>query len=215
MHSKSIQSPSKKKIKESVPFMNGSYDFSTVGSGGEITYNEREITIILGLPAYNKEQLQTLYSKVLEWLVDIGQNRLIFDDIMDYYYMAEVENTSTLEQVMSFGQMTVTFVAEPFKKSVEYVGSDIWDVFNFEEDYFQSVDFNVQEYKEVKIYNPGRAAVPIIECNANMTVTLNDYTAELIDGVNEYWSFRLQPGTNHISIEGTGHIKFIFRKERL
>ena len=39
MHSKSIQSPPKKKIKETVPFMNGSYDFSTVGSNGEIMFS--------------------------------------------------------------------------------------------------------------------------------------------------------------------------------
>ena len=60
MERKSIQSPSKKKIKDSVPFMSGSYDFSTIGSNGEITYNEREIAVTFGLPANNKEQLQVL-----------------------------------------------------------------------------------------------------------------------------------------------------------
>ena len=30
----------KKKIKETVPFMNGYYDFSTIGSNGEIMYEE-------------------------------------------------------------------------------------------------------------------------------------------------------------------------------
>ena len=34
MHSKLIQSPSKKKIKMTVPYMNGDYDFSTIGSNG-------------------------------------------------------------------------------------------------------------------------------------------------------------------------------------
>ena len=134
MHSKSIQPPSKKKIKESVPFMNGSYDFSTVGSNGEIVYTERTITVVLGLPTDSKERLHRLYSKTIEWLMDVGKCQLIFDDIKTYYFMAEVEATSTFDEVMSFGRLTVTFTADPFKTSIEYVGDNLWDTFNFEED---------------------------------------------------------------------------------
>lgn len=215
MHSKTIQSPSKKKIKSSVPFMNGSYDFSTVATNGEIVYGEREITIVLGLPANSKEGLQTLHSSTLEWIVDVGRSVLIFDDIPDYYFIAEVENSTTLEQVMEFGKSAVTFVAYPFITSIDYAGDEKWDTFNFEREYMQDVEFDIVGSGTVIVYNSGRSICPLVNCSTNMTVTNNGYSSNFVTGNNKDWSFKLQNGINNISVNGTGHIKFIFKKERL
>jgi predicted phage tail component-like protein len=217
MHEKSINTPSKKKIKETVPFMNGTYDFSTVGSNGEIVYEEREITIILGLPETTQQRLQVLYSKTLEWLVDVGQKQLIFDDNKDYYYLAEVDKVDTFETVQSFGQLTVTFTAYPFKFGVNTVGNEEWDTFNFLEDKLQDTEFDVDAMSTlVNIYNPGRrSVVPIISVDAPMDVKIRDYTANLSTGDNKDYSFKIKPGDNIIEIIGVGHIKFIFRKESL
>ena len=215
MHSKSIQPPSKKKIKESVPFMNGSYDFSTVGSNGEINYDDREITVVLGLPADSKEKLTILYSKVLGWLMDSDKCRLTFDDDKMYYYMVEVEKTSTFEQVMEFGRLTVTFTAEPFKSSINYVVDDIWDIFNFEEDVIQDLHFDVENYKPISIFNSGRIIAPTINCSTTMALTINGITYTLDSGDNTFYDLKLQNGFTNIYIYGSGHIKFLFRKQVL
>jgi predicted phage tail component-like protein len=215
MHTKSIQPPPKKKIKESVPFMNGSYDFSTVLTNGEMIYEERQISIELGLPADSKEKLQMLYSETLEWLTDVGKSQLIFDDISDYYFMAEVVDAGSFEQTMEFGKLTVTFVADPFKSSIDYVGADVWDTFNFEEDEAQETEFDVMESGTITIYNPGRSVSPTINCSNSMSITIKGYTANLIAGDNKNWAIILGTGTNVIDINGSGHIKFIFRKEKL
>jgi predicted phage tail component-like protein len=215
MQDKSIQPPSKKKIKQSIPFMNGSYDFSTVGSNGEISYNEREITITLGLPTDSKERLQTAYSKALEWLQDVGKSQLIFDDSKDYYYLAEVEDASSFEQVMSYGKLTVKFVADPFKIGVNLEGSDVWDTFNFDEDVAQNVEFDVTGNATVNIINVGRLVSPTINASTSMTITVGGKTYNVVSGDNKLYGLKLQPGDNTITITGTGHIKFIFRKEVL
>lgn len=216
LHSKSIQAPSKKKIKESVPFMNGNYDFSTVATNGEIVYDSREITIVLGLPCDTKEQLQILYSQTLEWLEDIGQSHLIFDDMDDYYYMAEVESSSSFDEVMSFGTLSVTFVADPLKTSVDYVGKDIWDTFNFEEDYAISTTFDVNPTNEINVYNPGRIISPIIVVSVDMIIIYNGKTYNLLSGVNENYNLVLNHGINTIRIDsGIGIISFMFRKQSL
>lgn len=215
MHSKLIQPPSKKKIKESVPFMNGSYDFSTISSNGQISYSERKITISLGLPANNKEHLQVLYSSVLEWLEDCGKQKLIFDVVRDYYYMAEIEDVSSFEETMEFGKLELTFVADPFKHSVEYVGSDVWDTFNFEEDYAQDVEHTISGSKSITIYNPRRPVRPTIECNSSMSIIQNGTTYNLISGTNKPYNLYLNTGANNITVNGTGTIKFIFRKESI
>lgn len=215
MHSKSIQSPAKKKVKDSVPFMNGSYDFSTVGSNGEITYSEREITITLGLPAETKEILQVLYSKTLEWLVDVGKHKLIFDVMKDYYFLAEVEATSSFEETMEFGKLEVNFVVDPFKFSIDYVGTNIWDTFNFEEDYLQDSGYDIVTSKVITLYNPGRTTRPVITCNAPMTLIQNGKTYNLVVGDNQLYGFYLTNLINVLTINGTGRIDFIFRKESL
>lgn len=215
MQSKLIQSPSKKKIKETVPFMNGSYDFSTIATNGEITYSEREITIVFGLPAETKEQLQVLYSNVLEWLVDVGKQKLIFDDIRDYYYMAEVEEATSFEQTMEFGKLEVKFVADPFKYSINYIGLDLWDIFNFEEDIVQDSSYDINGSRTINVYNPGRSVRPIINCTAPMTIIQNGKTYNLSVGDNKLYGFYLKSLMNNLTINGTGRINFIFRKESL
>ena len=215
MHSKLIQPPSKKKIKEVVPFMNGSYDFSTVGSNGEILYTEREIKVVFGLPAETKERLQVMYSNALEWLMDSGKQQLKFDVIKDYYFIAEVEGSSSFEEVLAFGKLEVTFIAYPFKISVDYVGGDIWDTFNFEEDYLQSNSFEINVTKDITLYNPRRPVGPIINSSASMTLIKDGKTYNIVPGDNKLYGFRLNNLANNMTINGTGTIRFIFRKESI
>ena len=56
--SKNISNPKKRKIKETVPFMNGAYDFSLLY--GEQTYDERELRYTFSLPKMDKVKLNIL-----------------------------------------------------------------------------------------------------------------------------------------------------------
>lgn len=212
-----IQSPSKKKIKDSVPFMNGSFDFSTVGSNGEITYTERSIMIRFYLVEENTADLFNKYSQVLDWLLGVGQSKLTFCDMPDCYYLAEVENAPTFDNVIEeAGVMEVEFIAYPFKFGVNLEGSEQpWDTFNFELGYIQESKFDVTSSKTIELYNVGRTVSPTVNCTSNMTVILNGYTANFTTGDNTDWRFKLQPGINSITISGTGSIEFKFRKELL
>lgn len=214
----SIGAPSKKKIKEPVPFMNGDgYDFSTVGSNGEMVYSSRPIKIRFNLEEKNRSDLWDKYSEALEWLLGTGQQQLIFTDMADCYYLAEVENAPSFNTVVKkAGIMEVDFIADPFKYGVSVEGSEqMWDTFNFNTDYMQDTEFDIIGSKTVQIYNPGRKVSPAVNCNANFSVTANGYTANFIKGDNNDWLFYLISGMNTIQITGTGHIAFNFRKEML
>jgi predicted phage tail component-like protein len=215
MNSRIIQSPAKKKIKDSVPFMNGSYDFSTVGSNGEIVYSERQITINIGIPAETNEELQLVYSNLLNWLVDTGKHELIFDDLDDYYFLGEVESATKLSEVMEYGSFEVTITADPFKKSKEYVGSDIWDTFNFEEDYVQTNTYAISGSKSITMNNPGRTVRPLINCTATMTLVKDGKTYNLAKGNNNIYGLDFKTGVNTMTVSGTGTIKILFRKESI
>lgn len=215
LEKKQILPPRKKKIKVDIPFMNGAYDFSTVATNGEQVYGERPIQAIFSIPSKSTEELYILYSKVLMWLQDTGKQQLIFDDIPDYYFNAEVEEISNFEEILNFGRITITFIADPFKKGINEVGNEAWDTFNFEVDYMQDVEYDLSGSKTITLYNPGHIVAPLVNCTGSMTVTNNGYTANFIAGDNKDWRLKLQPGVNTLSVNGTGHIKFIFRKEVL
>lgn len=215
MDSKQISPPGKIKIKDTVPFMSGTYDFSTIGTNGEPVYGEREIKVILGLPTRSKEKLHVFYSQILEWLQDTGRQQLIFDDICDYYFMAEVESASSFEEMLKFGKLTVNFTCQPFKIGVNLEGSDIWDTFNFEVDVAQDTEFDITGSKTVNIINVGRLVCPTINTNASMSITFHSNTYNLAIGDNKFYDLKLQPGDNNMTVNGTGHIKFIFRKQVL
>jgi predicted phage tail component-like protein len=211
-----IESPSKKKIKESVPFMNSSYDFSTVATNGESVYTERKIKVKFNLKANSKTALYNKHSQVLAWLLDTGQSELTINDLTDCYFLAEVENAPSFDTVVKkAGIMDIEFIAEPFKIGKDYIGQEVWDNINFETDVLQDTSFNVSGSKTVSIYNPGRLVATEVIVDSNMSCTLNGYTANFTTSKSKDYKFKLQNGYNNITINGTGNIEFRFRKQVL
>ena len=215
MESASIGFPAKKKIKETVPFMNGYYDFSTIGSNGEIMYEEREIDITFGIPAQSKEELQFMYSNILEWSVDIPKSQLIFDSIPDYYFEGEVIDSSTLEETMAYGKLQLKFTCEPFKKSIAYISDGLWDPFNFEEDYLEDFTFVISGSGTVGIHNPGIMVRPNICCSATATRTINGKNYNLVKGNKKVYGFYVTIGVDKKTRQTNGTIGFKVRKEKI
>ena len=149
--SRSISIPSKRKIKDTVPFMNGSYDFSLLY--GEQTYDEREITYTFSLPKKDKVKLNMLKIKIIEWLYDGIQSKLYDDQIPGFYFLAECTGIDYDESFYNYAQLTVSFTAYPFKISTLQDGHDIWNEFNFELDIVQNTKFNVIENESITLYN--------------------------------------------------------------
>lgn len=112
---KHISSPLPKIIKDSVPYQNGAYDLSTIGSNGHIIYDTRNIVIKFLLISKDMSNLYELYSFILEWLINVGQSQLIFDFMPDYYFLARVEDIPTFDEFIDNGDLQITFVCDPFK----------------------------------------------------------------------------------------------------
>ena len=210
------QPPSPKKIFEPVPFMNGDgYDFSTVGSGDEIVYTGRDINCMFTLLGNSEENLYTQYGNILEWLLS-GNSPLIHDSMPDVCFSAEVTDAPTFSKENDSAELQFKFRAYPFKQGTSDEGSDqLWDTFNFETSYLQESEFNITGSQMITLINPGRSISPKVNCSSSMTVLNNGYTANFISGDNQDWRFKLKPGTNLITVTGTGTIAFIFRKEIL
>lgn len=212
--SRSISIPSKRKIKETVPFMNGSYDFSLLY--GEQTYDEREITYQFRLPKKDKVELNMLKLKIVEWLYDGIKSKLYDDQFPGFYFLAECTSIDYDESFYNYAQLTATFTAYPFKISTLQDGHDIWDNFNFELDIVQETKFEIENTKNIQLYNNGAISInPTVICSSNMEITKGNTTYKFNSGETKSWSFKLDKGLNDLIIKGTGTIEFKWYKEVL
>ncbi|WP_373845047.1 distal tail protein Dit [Clostridium sp.] len=220
---KTINAPSKKKITDSVPFMHGVYDFSTVGSNGEQVFDLRTVTVTLRIIAYSVEELHTVYRQALEWLMDDGEHELVFDFMPDFYFMAEVQDAPDWDKFLRYGLLSVDFICRPFKYSTSYMGDDIWDTFNFLTDYTQYTNtFKIDTLQVINICNNGRLITPVINVDIPMKLSIENSlkTYTLNVGDNKIWDLKLKNGTNFLMFEVItarviGTAKIIFRWESL
>lgn len=211
--SKKIGNPKKNKIKQEVPFMNGSYDFSLLY--GEQTYSERQLDYTFNLNEKNKIALNIKKIKILEWLNDGGKQPLYDDTIPGFYFLAEVDECVFNEDGRN-AELTVTFNAYPYKIAEKNEGNDIWDEFNFELDYAQDTKFTVAGEKTIELYNLGSSLItPTVKTTASFYVVKRGITYKFNKGVTTDWRFVLEKGINNIDIHGTGDIEFIFKREVL
>ena len=203
----------KNKTLVKIPFMNGSYDFSSL-YGGQ-TYEEEMRTYEFNLIAKDKYDLEIQKIKISDWLLD-GEQVEIYDDLLvGYHRLAECVDLS-FEESHNYAKVIANFRAYPFKIRDEYEGDDVWDTFNFESDVAQDVKFTVESFKrEVLINNGSNVVTPVVVCSAPMTVTLNNKTFKFLKGESKDYRFRLKKGDNSLKIEGKGTIEFKFRKEVL
>lgn len=202
-------------LRESIPFMNGSYDFSNIN--GDLTYSDREINI--GFSISNLSDLTTIrvniiYESVVLWLSS-GTNKLKIDH-NEGYFIGRVEEISPIGVANLTGRIDVKFTCNPIRFSERYEGSDIWDIFNFELDYSQSTSFAITGTKTVTINNPSiHSITPEVICSGDMEITKNDITYLFKAGTTKDWRFKLDKGENILNIKGTGDIELRFRKEVL
>lgn len=210
---KQIDPPSKKRITSSIPYMNGVYDFSELY--GEETYEERSLKYVFEIVEDTKELLNIKKIEAINWLMSGGKFYLYDDAIPGFKFFAECFDSSFTEEG-TIGKLTVNLVAYPFKISTMQDGHDIWDEFNFELDMFQETKFEIENIKNIQLYNNGAIGInPIVVCSSNMEITKGNTTYKFNSGETKSWSFKLDKGLNNLIIKGTGTIEFKWHKEVL
>lgn len=210
---KQIDPPSKKRITSSIPYMNGVYDFSQIY--GETTYEERSLQYVFEIVEDTKEMLNIKKIEAINWLMSDGKCYLYDDAIPGFKFFAECVDISFSEEGTR-GKLTAKFNAYPFKISTLQDGHDIWDEFNFELDIVQDTKFEIENIKNIQLYNNGAIGInPIVVCSNDMEIIKGTTTFKFKAGESKSWSFKLDKGLNDLTIKGTGTIEFKWSKEVL
>lgn len=211
---KSIGEPIPNYITDSVPFMQGTYDFSELY--GDITYSERVISYTFDIIDYTKQNMNGLKIAVLNWLKGSQKKILSDDSILGYYFLAQASDYEFSENGL-IGTLTVKFNCYPFKMGSELEGERLWDSFNFEVDTAQITKFNINKFKKIALYNVSACKItPTIIADDTFLITKGTETYEIQKGTTKDYRFKLDEGMNILTISGSsGNISFEFRQEVL
>jgi hypothetical protein len=205
--------PPEKLITDTVPFMQGNYDFSDIL--GERFYDNRTLSYVFEIKNRNYTNRKIVQTSLENWLMKDGFSDLYDDHAEGYYYKAKCTHITT-EDATGGLRVTVDFDAYPFKIGVLEEGHDIWDEFNFELDASIVNEFSVAGTQQIDMYNIGsNSQAPILITTAPMTIFKGGITYNVPSGRSQNDSFRLNMGSNPMTITGNGLIKFEWHKELL
>lgn len=212
--SREFNPPSKRKVKETLPFLNGSYDFSLLY--GDDVYEERTIKYVFDFRYENKIDFINKKIAITDWFTSNSKEPLYDDLVPNYYFIAECEDSIKFSEGYIDCEVTVIFTAYPFKISTLQDGHDVWDKFNFELDMVQNTKLEVNGTENIQLYNNGAVGInPIVICSNDMEIIKGNTTFKFKAGQAKSWSFKLDKGLNDLTVKGTGTIEFKWYKEVL
>lgn len=211
---RTIGNPSKEKKKNKPPYSNKELDFSRL-YGGE-TFTTRTLTYSFNLIETSKINLSFRFTELINWLMNSNGKQPLYDDaIPGYYFLAEVEDETSIAENTIDGVLTVKFIAHSFKIKIAPEGSPYWDDYSIL-DRYQETSFDISGSKTVVIYNDGIPdAVPVIIASSQMTILLNNSTFTVPSGSSSNIGLYLSQGSNSLLITGNGTIEISFHKEMI
>lgn len=197
-----IKEPTKKKIKETVPFSNNTYDFTKIN--GEIYWEERTLEYNLEIVANSAEEIEEKKTALKNWLMNVHQEELYDPFIKDYHFIATFDSIDFDDSEFEKTTAKVTFTAYPYMIANEKT------VYSF--------DLVANEEKTVEIVNDSSHRItPTFTNDVAVNVTVGDSTYSVPSGETTDDSFELESGVNTLTFQAaeSGTVKISFYAEVL
>ncbi|QOP72861.1 phage tail protein [Pediococcus acidilactici] len=207
--------PEEKEITESVPYMQGVYDFSMYQN--ERFFENREITYKLVIPIGVYHDRKGVEQDIKRQLMPLGRQALIDTHEEIYYWIGKCKSVEA-DDDSEKGLLTVTvaFDCYPFAFTNNLEGADVWDDVYFDHWIWQPVKFTVNGKQDIQLENIGSHKVMSnFEVTGKVTIKGAFGTKTLDDKTDEKSSIPIQVGVNKITLDGNGTIWFKFRREEL
>lgn len=197
-----IKEPTKKKIKDTVPFSNVTYDFSKIN--GEIYWEERTLEYNLEIVAFSIEEIEEKKTALKNWLMNVHEEELYDPYIKDYHFIATFDDISFDDSEFEKTTATVTFTAYPYMIANEKT--------------VYSVDVVADEETTVEIINDSSHRItPTFNNDISVIVTMGEPTYSVPSGETTDDFFELESGVNTLTFQATesGTVKISFYAEVL
>ena len=170
----------------------GSWDLSTVMTGGIPRYKNRTLTVPLELSEGTREDREEIINEMVKQL-DGLEHRIVMPDRPDYYLVGRV-HVAVEYSDLAHAKVVITCVVEPwFYKARETIV-----VLN--EPIAVSTDAAT-----FTLWNNGRKVVtPVLDVKGTASLTFNGNRTSLTDGTGYVWpALQLAPGANTLVYTGS------------
>lgn len=193
--------PNEQEIVETVPYMQGQYDFSEIN--GERYFENREITYTFKMFKEAYSNRKTFEQEIKRMIMPQGIQQLYDSHDEIYYWLGKCKSISvTDDDEYNTLSATLIFNCYPFAIRNNYDSDDIWDEVYFDHWYFQDTEFTVKsEEREVIIRNIGSSSVQV-DLVVNGMVKINDI--EYTQGTYQQSTIVMNTGDNKVKLSGNG-----------
>ena len=205
LQSRDAPTPDKKEIVEQIPYLQGVLDFSDVL--GEVFFDRREITYEFKLP--NKDYPdRKLAERFIKSSMATKSDSQLFDTHVKSIKVTDVPLKKHLIA-------TIVFICYPFAFHVDNYFDDVWDTFDFENDFSNWTKWQINGQNEIFFINGGDTSVsPTVICSSDISlIDKKGKTYKFKKGENTDFVLSMKPGMNRFAAKGNGSISLRFNAE--
>lgn len=193
LKSRKIGLPERKSIRETVPYMNGYYDFSALN--GAPAWNGRTIEYSFDVIAYKPVDVDRAVSSVLDWLCNVHDEDIYDDTVDGYHWHGSYGNASVnWDDTGMVAEIVVSFFVHPFK------------IANEPTEYTMTAG-------TYKVINLGMAVAPYVVSDAVAAIQIGTYVTAIPAGEMIQLEIDLERGENTVLMTGDGTVTFGFYEE--
>ena len=191
-----LPSPTPKLYTVDVPGSSKQLDFSE-SLNGQLQYQNRTVTMVLQCFAAEDDRpnMESECKNALH-----GRKRKIqLDADPDYYYWGRLSVDWATEPAID--TVTITADCDPYKYKVNPT--------------VREFDVSGSEGLDIILQNDRMPTVPTVTTDAEITVEFGESTIVFASGTRKAPDLLLLEGANHMTLTGTGHIKFEYQEGAL
>lgn len=192
-----------------IPGINGQLDISTILTGGEPTFNNRQGSFEF-IVENDFLSWDTAYSNIMNHLHGRSMEAVLEDD-PDWIYDGRF-TVNEWRSNKNFSTIVIDYNVSPYKKDL--TGSNVdweWDPFDFDTGLIQDYQNMVVNNTTVIVEGRQKQLYLAITSSVIMSVTINGVAVTLSAGINVLPTVVLGLGTNTFVFTGSGTVSINYR----
>lgn len=214
LQSRDAPTPDKKEIVEQIPYLQGVLDFSDVL--GEVFFDRREITYEFKLPNKDYPDRKLAERFIKSSMATKSDSQLFDTHDRRYYWLGKVKSIKVTDVPLKKHLIaTIVFICYPFAFHVDNYFDDVWDTFDFENDFSNWTKWQINGQNEIFFINGGDTSVsPTVICSSD--ISLIDKKGKIYKfkkGENTDFVLSMKLGMNRFTAKGNGSISLRFNAE--
>ena len=214
LQSRDAPTPDKKEIVEQIPYLQGVLDFSD--ALGEVFFDRREITYEFKLPNKDYPDRKVAERFIKSSMTTKSESQLFDTHDKRYYWLGKVKSIKVTDVPLKKHLIaTIVFICYPFAFHIDNYFDDVWDTFDFENDFSNWTKWDINGQKEIYFVNGGDTSVsPTVICSNDITlIDKKGKTYKFQKGENNDFVLSIKSGINRFTAKGNGTISLRFNAE--